>query len=142
MSDSKSSYSSGVAAQTALAKLDSSLSKKLARAAERAAKFHANWKAVNLNDFIGRFAPGSHANMEGSKITFQTPGSNLRVICDVRGGYCRLQDTSITPERRSYLDINGHNANNKRLPSGKQTGRTQAEYNEVTHFRILKREEM
>ena len=142
MSDSKTKYSSGVSSQKALALLDAELSKKLDRATERAAKFHSNWQSVNLNDFVDRFAPGSDPQIDGSKITFQSANSNLRIVCDVNGGYCRLQDTTIHPERRSYLDINGNNANNMRLPSGKQVGRTQSEYNEVTHFRILKREEM
>ena len=142
MSDSKSAYSTGVAAQKALAQLDAELTRKLDRAAERAKRFHANWQAVNLNDFVDKFAPGSTAKIDGSKIYFQTPGSNIRIVCDIRGGYCRLQDTSISNTRRSYLDINGHNANNKMLPNGRQTGRKQSEYNEVTHFRILKREEM
>ena len=141
MSDSKSQYSSGVAGQRALAQLDSELRAKLDRAASRAEKFHANWQAVNLNDFVEKFAPGSTAQTSGSKIIFHAPGSDLQVVCDVRGGYCRLQDLSKSG-RRIYLDVNGHDANNKTTSSGKKTGRNESEYNEATHFRILKREEM
>ena len=142
MADSKSKYSSGVAAQKALAQLDEELKRKLDRAAKRAAKYHMNWQSVNLNDFIEEFAPGSTPRIEGSKIIFQSPGSNIQVICDVRGGYCRLKDTNITTSR-CYLDIHGNVVdNNKTLPNGKKTGRSKAEYNALTHFRILKREEM
>ena len=142
MADSKSQYSSGTAGQKALAQLDASLKKKLDRASERAAKYHDSWQTVNLNDFVDRFAPGSTAKISGSKITFQSEGSNIQVVCDVAAGSCRLMDTTISTSH-CYLDINGRPvSNNKTLPSGKQTGRSKAEYNAMTHFRILKREEM
>ncbi len=141
MSDSKSQYTSGSAGQKALAQLDATLKKKLDSASARAARFHANWQPVNLNDFIDRFAPGSTAQRSGSKIIFQTEGSNLQVVCDVAAGSCRLKDATIH-SRRCYLDINGNVPGNKILPCGKQTGRPMEEYNAMTHFRILKREEM
>ncbi len=142
MSDSKSQFSSGVAGQKALAQLDSELKTKLDRASARAAKYHSNWQAVNINDFVDRFAPGSTAQVSGSKVIFQADGSYLQVICDVAAGSCRLRDTTITTSR-CYLDINGNPVdNNKILPNGKKTGRSKAEYNALTHFRILKREEM
>lgn len=142
MSDSKSQFSSGVAGQKALSQLDAALKVKLDRASARAAKYHDNWQTINLNDFVDRFAPGSTAKISGSKITFQADGSNLEIVCDVSAGSCRLRDTSITTSR-CYLDIDGRPVdNNKTLPNGKKTGRSKAEYNEMTHFRILKREEM
>ena len=142
MSDSKGQFSSGVAGQKALSQLDEGLKAKLDRASARATKYKANWQTINLNDFVDRFAPGSTAKISGSKITFQTDGSNLEIVCDVSAGSCRLRDTSISTSR-CYLDIDGHTVdNNKTLPSGKKTGRSKAEYNEMTHFRILKREEM
>ncbi|MCR4664889.1 MAG: hypothetical protein K5660_05940 [Paludibacteraceae bacterium] len=141
MSDSKTKYSSGVAAQKALAQLDEELRRKLDRAAGRAAQYHQNWQTINLNDFVDKFAPGSGAQIDGAKIVFHTPGSDIKVVCDIRGGYCRLQDTTIR-SKRCYLDINGNVLGNKTLPNGKQTGRSQSEYNMMTHFRILKREEM
>ena len=141
-SDSKAKYSSGAATQRALAQLDAELKRKLNRAAERTAEYHKNWQAANLNDIVDRFAKGSSPVVSGSKIIFQAKGSPLQVVCDVRGGYCRLKDTRIKSGRRQYLGINGHNASNKVTATGKQAGRSQPEYNEVTHFRILKREEM
>ena len=141
MSDSKTQYSAGVAGQRALAQLDAELRGKLDRASSRAERFHSNWQTVNLNDFVDRFAPGSKAEISGSKIIFRAEGSNIQVVCDVCGGYCRLQDLSKSG-KRVYLDINGHDANNKTTSDGKRTGRNQSEYNEATHFRILKRKEM
>lgn len=142
MSDSKAQYSNSVTAQKALAQLNEDLKAKLDRASARAAKYKANWQTVNINDFVDKFAPGSTARIDGSKVFFQAAGSNLEIVCDVSAGSCRLRDTSITTSR-CYLDINGNRVdNNKTLPSGKKTGRSKAEYNEMTHFRILKREEM
>lgn len=142
MSDSKGQFSSGVAGQKALAQLDEKLKAKLDRASERAAKYKSNWAPINLNDFVDKFAPGSIAKRSGSKITFQAENSSLQIVCDVSAGSCRLKDTTITTSR-CYLDINGKPVdNNKTLANGKKTGRSKAEYNEMTHFRILKREEM
>lgn len=142
MPDSKGQFSFGVTEQKALSQLDSDLRAKLDRASARAARYKKNWKTVNLNDFVEQFAPGSTARISGSKIKFRTAGSNLEIVCDVTAGSCRLLDMSITT-KRCYLDINGNRVdNNKVLTSGKQIGRSQAEYNEMTHFRILKRGEM
>ncbi|BCU92068.1 hypothetical protein YP72344_35630 [Yersinia pseudotuberculosis] len=51
------------------------------------------------------------------------------------GSYFRLHDPSL-PGKRTYLDLDGNIPNNKTLETGKQVGRTQSEYNEVTHFNI------
>ena len=42
-------------------------------------------------------------------------------------------DPSLSGKRTS-MDMDGNIPNNKTLPNGKQTGRTQGEYNEATHF--------
>jgi hypothetical protein len=49
------------------------------------------------------------------------------------GNYFRIYNPNISG-KRAYL--NGNVPNNKLLKNGKQTGRSQAEYNEVTHFNI------
>lgn len=142
MSDSKSKYSSSVTSQKALSQLDSALKAKLDRAITRATKYKSNWKSINLNEFVDKFAPGSTPRISESKVIFQSKGSNIEIVCDVSAGSCRLKDSSITTSR-CYLDINGNRVdNNKTLPSGKKTGRSKAEYNEITHFRIRKREEI
>ena len=38
--------------------------------------------------------------------------------------------------KRAYLDLNGNIPNNKLLENGKEAGRSQGEYNAVTHFNI------
>lgn len=37
------------------------------------------------------------------------------------------------------MDLNGNIPNNKILENGKENGRTQSEYNSVTHFNIQKK---
>lgn len=141
MSDSKSQYSGKSAAGKVLAEHDAMLKGKLERARGRAKQFRENWQTVNLNDFTARFAPGSTAKREGSKIIFEADGSDLQVVCDIAAGSCRLMDKTIKSKRR-YLDVNGNPVGNKTLPSGRKTGMTKPEYNGLTHFRILKRGEM
>lgn len=141
MSDSKSQYSANSAAGKKLAEQDALLKGKLERASDRATRFRENWQTVNLNDLVSRFAPGSTAKPYGSKILFQSEGSNLQLVCDIAAGSCRIKDTSIQSSR-CYLDINGKPVGNKTLPNGRKTGIGKPEYNAMTHFRILKRKEM
>lgn len=69
----------------------------------------------------------------GKKIYIGNNGINI--IEDLNGKYFRIENTNISGRRR-YTDLNGDIPNNKVLPNGKQQGRTQSEYNEVTHFKI------
>lgn len=57
------------------------------------------------------------------------------------GDYLRIIDMTRTG-RRSYLDINGNDANNYTNTRGKRRGRNQSEYYAATHFRILKTRDM
>ena len=107
----------------------------------RKAKYKENWESVNINDVIAKFSPNYEVTYSGTKMNFQTPGSKYRVVADIIGGYLRIQDTSITSGRK-YLDLDGKIPNNFINERGKQQGRSEADYNRVTHFRILKREEM
>ena len=107
----------------------------------RKAKYKANWESVNINDVIAKFAPNYEVTYSGTKMKFQTPGSKYRVVADIIGGYLRIEDTSSTGRHR-YLDLEGNVPNNFITERGTQQGRSNADYNRVTHFRILKREEM
>ncbi|WP_227501369.1 MULTISPECIES: hypothetical protein [unclassified Acinetobacter] len=62
---------------------------------------------------------------------------NLKAKDDPKGGYFRVFDPSLKGKRK-YLDLNGNVPSNKTLPNGKKSGRSQAEYNEETHFKIDK----
>jgi len=101
--------------------------------ANRAAAYGAKWPKASLRDAIDKFAPGAKGvpNATGEKIIY--PGSNGRqVVYDTAGKYFRIEDTTM-PGKRRYIDMDGNVPNNK-VENGRTTGRSQAEYNQVTHF--------
>lgn len=105
--------------------------------AKRAEKFAQNWPEADLNASVNKFA-GSNPVVtmtEKGKRIYEHPDTGVQVVEDVSGKYFRIYDPSITG-KRAYLDLDGSIPNNKLLDNGSQTGRTQSEYNQVTHFRI------
>jgi hypothetical protein len=70
--------------------------------------------------------------VSGQKTLFTNAEIGIQVVSDNSGGYFRIQDTNLSGKRQ-YLDMNGNVPNNK-VVNGKQTGRSQAEYNQATHF--------
>ncbi|MFG1173697.1 hypothetical protein AAFN90_08895 [Erwiniaceae bacterium CAU 1747] len=72
---------------------------------------------------------------ESGKQTYTNPKTGVQVVEDLSGRYFRICDPSL-PGKRKYLDLDGSVPNNKLLETGSQVGRTQSEYNEVTHFNI------
>lgn len=63
------------------------------------------------------------------------PITKIQMVEDLNGKYFRIFDPSISG-RRSYLDLKGNVPSNKVLDNGKIMGRSQGEYNQVTHFNI------
>ena len=53
-----------------------------------------------------------------------------------------MSEYTSTVLENQYVGLNGENMHNYVDSRGKQHGRSKADYNAVTHFRILKREEM
>nr|WP_314566951.1 RHS repeat-associated core domain-containing protein [uncultured Pseudomonas sp.] len=103
--------------------------------AQRASRYSANWKTANLNENIVKFAdfdPVVTTTNKGKKI-YKNPENGIEIVEDLNGGYFRIYDPSL-PGSRRYLSLDGVVPNNKISPSGKQMGRSQGEYNEVTHF--------
>ena len=82
----------------------------------RANLYSRYWTEANLHKSIERFA--------GKKpiITMTEKGK-------------RIYDPNIRG-KRGYVDLNGVVPINKTLDNGKEIGRTQSEYNQVTHFKI------
>ena len=109
----------------------------LAAGAARASKFSANWATADLNAAVTKFAgndPLITMTNSGKRI-YTHPDTGVQVVEDITGSYFRINDPSLSG-KRTYLDLDGFVPNNKILESGKQLGRTQSEYNEVTHFNI------
>ncbi|MFH8133253.1 hypothetical protein ABU178_03530 [Pantoea osteomyelitidis] len=71
---------------------------------------------------------------KGKRI-YANPSTGVQVVEDMNGKYFRIYNPSIAG-KRAYLDLEGNVPNNKTLENGNLAGRSQSEYNEVTHFKI------
>ncbi|WP_345987741.1 hypothetical protein AAEU33_12035 [Chryseobacterium sp. Chry.R1] len=101
--------------------------------AERAAQYSSEWPSASLSETIQKFAPEAEGvTTDTGKTIYTNSETGLQIVYDNNGNYFRIQDTNITG-RRSYLDMDGNIPNNKTV-DGKQLGRSQGEYNQVTHF--------
>lgn len=137
----KQMYSKKVAQQKTAAQTDANLAQKILEGQRRAADFKQNWQSVDLNAIVEKFAPGSTPTVSpdnGNKVYYQTPGSPIRVVADLGGGYCRIEDWSSGGRKPQCLDINGNNGHNYVDEHGKTHGRSHADYNQATHYRIKK----
>ncbi|QGX41523.1 FG-GAP-like repeat-containing protein [Permianibacter aggregans] len=108
------------------------------KGAERAAAYGEGWASASLSDAVEQFAgknPVISMTDKGKRI-YANSETGIQVVEDVNGKYFRIFDPSIQG-KRAYLDLSGNIPNNKILENGKQMGRTQAEYNQVTHFNVL-----
>jgi hypothetical protein len=125
------------------AQKDAELQRKMEHGAQRAKTYGANWQKVNLNDVVDTFAPGIDPDIKGTKMIWSNPALKIDVVCDIGGGYLRLQDMSIPPNQPpKYLDLNGQHVDYVVKPNGRLRGVTKSERNAQTHFWIKKREEM
>ena len=105
--------------------------------AQRAARYSSNWPTVDLNDALSNFTsdnPVITVTEKGKRI-FANPDAGIQVVQDLNGNYCRIFYPSIRGER-ACLDMNGNIPVNKILSNGRKTGRSQSEYNQITHFNI------
>ncbi len=100
--------------------------------ASRAATYSTQWKNSSLNEAITKFAPGSKGTVVGDKMIYTNQKTGLQIVYDTKGNYFRIQNTSVTG-KRNYTDSNGKIVNNKTV-NGKESGKSQAEYNSDTHF--------
>lgn len=104
--------------------------------AARAAQYSTNWREADLNSTVDKFSgpnPVVSTTEKGKKI-YKNPENGIEVVEDLNGNYFRIYDPSKSGKRK-YLDLEGTVPTNKTLPNGTQAGRTQSEYNEVTHFK-------
>jgi len=103
----------------------------------RASKYSNNWPTASLDNAIKKFAgdnPKVTFTDKGKKI-YTNKDTGIEVVEDLNGSYFRIYDPNVTG-KRAYLDMNGKIPNNKLLDNGKEIGRTQSEYNQITHFNI------
>ena len=110
--------------------------------ADRASEHSQNWTHASLSDTIKRLGLTQKSGVNDTgKIIYSRPDSNVTVVFDTKGNYFRVQDSSISPRKRSaYLDIDGRPAQNI-VENGKTRGRTKDEFQRDTHFLNTDQEE-
>ncbi|SDF47445.1 DUF6443 domain-containing protein [Chitinophaga filiformis] len=103
--------------------------------AGRAAKWGDTWPRASLKDAIEKFAPGAEGVLaeNGQKTYYLNSETKIQIVYDNLGDYFRIQNTNLKG-KRVYLDFNEKVPNNK-LVNGKQYGRSQPEYEQITHFK-------
>ena len=136
--DYKTRYSRGVELAKNEAKIEAELQQKISQGHTRKEVYGENWATVNINDVVDRFTPGAEPFRNGGKMVFVSADGKYGIYADIGGGYLRIYDFA----SRQYVGLNGENMHNYTDSSGKQHGRSKGDFNAVTHFRILKREEM
>ena len=136
--DAKTGYSTIVTGSKNAAQADDTLNKKITAGHGRKDTYAANWSNVNINTIIDRFTPGATPVIDQGKVKYTSADGKYEVIADIGGGYLRIYDHS----KKCYVDASGNDVRNYIDEKGKQHGRKKADRMALTHFRILKREEM
>lgn len=90
-------------------------------------RYGKNWEAININDYVPVFFDESLIVILGRKIFFPTAIRNVVIVADFGGGYLRFMDKSTGEFVDKY---------------GNHISKTDKHFNEKTHYRILKKEEM
>lgn len=76
--------------------------------------------------------PNALPELTDQKIIYNDSQTGFEVIYDKEGDYFRMRNTSLTG-KRTFTDLTGLVPNNI-AENGKQRGRTNDEYQKVTHF--------
>lgn len=137
--DYKSGYTNSVNERKQQSTSDANLADKIAKGKARTTAYGDNWQEVDIDDVIKKFAPGSAPEHKDGKIIYTNAKETIAVVTDVGGGYLRIQDLTAKTGRLQYLDLDGNSAHNYTDAKGKQHGRSKAQYNAATHFKIKKR---
>lgn len=136
--DYKTAYSQSVTLSKEMTKEEADLQKKISSGESRKNTYRENWKSVNINDVVERFTPGGDPIRINGKIVYSSNEGKYEVIADIGGGYLRIKNL----RTNEYIGVNGQSMHNYTDANGKQHGRSKADFNSVTHFRIKKKEEM
>ncbi len=143
MSDAKHDYQLKGKIQRFRGRFSQKIKDSLNRGKMESQNFKAKWQTVNINDLVAKFTPGAKGipSLNGRKVYYYNFKTKIRLVADVRGGYVRIEQYKNKGKRR-FLGINGNDESNFINAKGKKQGRSRSDYEEVTHFRILRRDEM
>ena len=106
---------------------------------EKADEYSKGWPTASLKNAISKFVgdnPVIEIKEEKGKRIYKNPEkTSIQIVEDTKGNYFRIEDVSKT-YKRGFLDLEGNIPNNKILDNGKQKGRTNDEYQKITHSNI------
>ena len=136
--DAKTGYSTMVTGAKNAATTNEELNKKITAGQKRKAIHGANWTPVNINTIIDRFAPGATPELVNGKVKYVSTDGRYEVVADIGGGYLRIYDH----QKGCHVVAYGNDIRNYIDDNGKQHGRSPSKQKVLTHFRILKKEEM
>lgn len=103
MADAKGYYSTNAEKARIMAEKSSTMSKKQHGSDVRVAKFRSQWKTVDINEIVSKYANGSEPYVNGGKIIYHNEDSDYSVVADSFHGYLRIQNV----KTRKYLDLEG-----------------------------------
>ena len=136
--DAKTGYSTMVTGSKSAAATNEELNKKITAGQGRKVTYGQNWTSVNINTIVDRFTPGATPQVINGKVKYISSNGRYEIIADIGGGYLRIYDH----RKGCHIDAYGNDVRNYIDSRGKQHGRSPSEQKVLTHFRILKREEM
>lgn len=136
--DVKTGYSTMVNGSKCAAETNEELRRKISAGQYRTATYKANWTPVNINTIVDRFAPGASPQIVKGKVVYISSDGKYEILADIGGGYLRILDS----RTKHYADAEGNDVCNYTDAGGKQHGNSPSTQLALTHFRILKREEM
>ena len=136
--DAKTGYSTMVTGSKSAAATNEELNKKITAGQGRKVTYGQNWTSVNINTIVDRFTPGATTQVVNGKVTYVSTDGRYKIFADIGGGYLRIYDS----HKGCHVDAYGNDVRNYVDSRGKQHGRSKAEQQALTHFRILKKEEM
>lgn len=136
--DAKTGYSIMVKGSKNAAETDDDLNKKIIAGNNRKDLHGTNWASVNINTIVDRFAPGATPTINQGKVLYASLDGRYEIVADIGGGYLRIYDHI----NNCYVNDYGNDVRNYTDKKGKKHGRSKSEQMSLTHFRILKREEM
>ena len=137
--DYKRSYQKNAAELKERAKGNPSLMQALQAGAERRRLYGANWQEADIDDVVQYIAPGSEPVFVRGKIYYTSADGKKSVIVDVGGSYFRVAALKESGAVEKYLDRFGREAYNYVDEKGKQHGRSKADFNAATHYKIAHR---
>jgi RHS repeat-associated protein len=105
------------------------------RGLKRADSFGDGWSSGSLGDALKIFTPNYVLTSTDQKLVYTDNDRGYEVIYDKEGDYFRIRDMRL-PGRRVFVDFSGQVPNNK-TENGRVSGRTQDEYNQVTHYKNI-----